>query len=61
MEENSNLHSNEKPPELVASQMILPYSVPTQFPGMAKLPWSGIFIALTWPYLEHTETLTSLP
>lgn len=57
---NLHLPSNEKPPELVAPQVTLPYPVPTQFPGMAKLPWSGIFIVLTWPYPPHTETLTSL-
>lgn len=45
---------------LLLPQMILSYPVPTQFPGMSKFPWSGIYIALTWLYPAYTETLTSL-
>lgn len=60
MEENSYLCSNEMTPQLAAPQLILSYPVPTQFPGMAKLSRSRVFIALTWPHLVHTQTPPSL-
>lgn len=55
MEENVYFCSNERLPQLAAPQEILSDPVHTQFPGIVKLTWFRVFIALTWPYPVHRQ------
>lgn len=63
---NSQLHSNEKPPELVAPQVTMSNPVPTQFPGTAKLPsmvWDLHILKATHTHpipATHTQRLSFL-